>query len=83
MIKKDEKELISEMEQLLEYKLIRDYPPHKIKRATHPKGLGLVKAKFLISPDLDEKYKKVFLTAKNIIVGFDSPMRGVIHNRIQ
>ena len=60
MIKKDEKEneLISEMEQLLEYKLIRDYPPHKIKRATHPKGLGLVKAKFLISHDLDEKYKK-------------------------
>lgn len=59
-----ENELIHEMQQLLEFKLLRDYAPNQKKRATHPKGLGLIKAKFLIASDLEEKYKKGIFKAQ-------------------
>ncbi len=49
---KTEKELIEEMQSILQEKMKKDYEKGKIKRDAHPKSLGLLKANFKVADDL-------------------------------
>lgn len=57
MINKSEDQYIEEMIQILKEKLKKDYKPGSVKRDAHPKCLGLLKATFVVSPNLDDKLK--------------------------
>lgn len=47
-------QMISQLKEQLRYL----YPEGEVFRQAHPKMHGLVKARFIIEPDLDEKYRK-------------------------
>lgn len=57
MKNKSEDQYIKEMSQILKEKLKKDYKPGNTKRDAHPKCLGLLKATFVVNPNLDEKFK--------------------------
>ncbi|MGL4914056.1 MAG: hypothetical protein ACRC3Y_16665 [Romboutsia sp.] len=65
MAKYNEELLTQNIINMLKEKLIKDYSPGNTKRDAHPKSLGLLKAYFIVEPNLDPKYKVgIFKEAK-------------------
>lgn len=53
----DEDLLIKEMEDILQDKMFRDYPPGKTGRDAHPKNLACLKAEFIVESNIPEELK--------------------------
>ena len=53
----DEDLLIKEMEDILQDKMFRDYPPGKTGRDAHPKTLACLKAEFIVEPNIPAELK--------------------------
>lgn len=61
----DEQRLIEDMALLLQEKMSKDYPAGQIKRDAHPKTLALLRAEFIIEPNIPPDLKKgIFASPK-------------------
>lgn len=57
MTKYNEEQLITNIIKMLKEKLKKDYSPGNTKRDAHPKSLGLLKAYFIVDPNLSKEYR--------------------------
>lgn len=53
----DEERLIEQMQNILQDKMFRDYPPGRTRRDAHPKTLACLRAEFIVEPDIPTELK--------------------------